>query len=101
MERIELNKNGKRILSELNASSYNRKAEDISDLYILQALDLIEGSHTKDAYFAFIRLTDYGKAYLSWNPGLKNPSIWEDTKYWITTAVSVIAIIISIIALCK
>lgn len=71
MERIELNKNCKRILSELNDSSYNRNAEDISDLFILQAVDLIEGCHTKDAHFAFIRLTDYGKAYLSWNPKLK------------------------------
>lgn len=101
MERIELNKNCKQILCELSTASYSRKTDDISDLYILQAVGLIQGSHTKDAQFAFIKLTDYGKAYLSWNPKLKNPSIWEDKKYWITTIVSIIAIIISIIALCK
>ena len=35
------------------------------------------------------------------NPKLNNPSIWDDKKYIITTVISVVALIISIIALLK
>ena len=39
------------------------------------------------------------KKFLDRNPKLKNPSIWEDTKYWITTAFALVASIISIISI--
>jgi autotransporter-associated beta strand protein len=46
-------------------------------------------------------LTDIGEAYLYSNPQLKDPSIWDDKKYWINTAISLVALIVAIIALFK
>lgn len=103
MEKIPLTNKGKSILKELQKNSYPPSVpdDDIEDIILLQEERLITAHRTNQGHFCVVRLTDKGRAYLHANPKLKDPSIWDDKKYWITTAISVIAIILSIIALCK
>ena len=101
MERIELSKRSKNILFALKANKYPATipAEDINDITVLIEEGLIKATSLLNNHYSAASLTQKGKAYLQCNPQLKNPSIWEDKKYWITTSISVLAIIISIVAL--
>ena len=103
MEKIELNDNCKAILTQLN--SRNRKLlyreSDYDDIRYLVAIGLINAKELPKKSHRDLALTEQGRTYLYENPKLKNPSIWDDKKYWITTAISIVALIVSIIALLK
>lgn len=103
MNKITLNKNCKRILLDLNNNKYPVVAleKDKNDIDILVYEGLVETMSLINNKQGFPVLTTKGSAYISRNPKLKNPSIFDDTKYLITTLLSIAAIIISIIALYK
>ena len=103
MDRIKLTKKEKQILRAIRDNKYpaNAHPEDVNDLIYLREVGLIHGANKIPNSLACIHLADYGKAYFTYNPKLKNPSIWQDKKYIITTAISLIALAISIIALIK
>ena len=99
MEKITLSDNCKRLLKEIKSGLYQDILEpDIEDLNFLKTEGLIDAVAITTDYMVK-GLTDKGRAYLYSNPDLKNPSIWDDKKYWINTAISVFALIIAIIAL--
>lgn len=99
MEKIKLNDNCKRLLKEIKNGSYQEGIEsDLEDLNFLNTKGLINAIQTLNGY-VITGLTDEGRAYLHSNPDLKNPSIWDDKKYLINTAISVIALVVAIIAL--
>ena len=101
MDKITLNDNCKKLLKEIKSGSYQNIIEsDIEDLKFLKTMGLIKAVATTTG-FVVTGLTDEGRAYLHSNPDLKNPSIWDDKKYWINTAISVFALIVAIIALFK
>lgn len=103
MNKITLNKNCKRILLDLNNNKYPVVAleKDKNDIDILVYEGLVETMSLINNKQGFPVLTTKGSAYIFRNPKLKNPSIFDDTKYLITTLLSIAAIIISIIALYK
>ena len=98
MERIALNDNQKRLLRAIQRGESNLEiAEwDIEDANVLIQENLIQVASDKAGGLFTPRLTDNGRAYIHQNPKLKNPSIWEDKKYWITTSISLVALIMSI-----
>ena len=99
MDKITLNDNSKRLLKEIKSGSYQEGLEsDLEDLNFLKTRGFIKATPTFSGYI-ITGLTDEGKAYLHSNPNLKNPSIWDDKKYWINTAISFAALIVSIIAI--
>lgn len=101
MEKIKLNDNCKRLLKEIKSGSYQEGLDsDLEDLNLLDTMGFINATKTFSGYVV-TGLTDEGRAYLHSNPDLKNPSIWDDKKYWINTAISVFALIVAIIALFK
>lgn len=102
MDRIKLSKEDKLLLKRLSARKYPDQVleEDLKVFMILENESLVHGTKGKDGILA-PRLTAMGEAYIASNPKLKNPSIWEDTKYIINTTISIIALIISLIALIK
>lgn len=89
-------------MKRLSARKYPDQVleEDLKVFMILENESLVHGTKGKDGILA-PRLTAMGEAYIASNPKLKNPSIWEDTKYIINTTISIIALIISLIALIK
>ena len=62
----------------------------------LQRKGLVKGAWASGHELADVRLTDAGRSYIALNPTLQNPIDW---RWIITTAVSIIAVIASIIAL--
>lgn len=103
MEKIALSKNCKKILFQLrdNKRQLLYKDKDFDDIKYLVLLELVTASKLMNKSFCDVCLTEKGERYLYQNPKLKNPSIWDDKKYWINTAISVLALIVAIIALFK
>ena len=100
MEKISLPQKAKELLWQLNEDKYIPKEEDMEVLNFLEVAGFGEVQTTADGLEDF-ELNEFASAYLYWNPKLKNPTIWDDKKYLITSAIAVVAIIISIIALFK
>ena len=100
MDNIKLNNKCKAILRAIKNDTYEDNITNSEDINFLCTLGLIDVTSTKDGD-SVDGLTDKGRAYLHSNPTLKNPSIWDDKKYWINTAISVLALIVAIIALFK
>ena len=101
MEKIYLTKNARRILLSLKKGEVVMPQEsDKNDVILLMQEDLINAAKTLNN-FANLELTDKAIAYLLVNPKLKNPSIWDDKKYIITTLIAVVALAVSIISLFK
>ena len=100
MDKISLNDNCKAIINAIKNDTYEEKIADSEDINLLHTLGLIDVISTKDGDMVD-GLTDKGRAYLHSNPDLKNPSIWDDKKYWINTAISILALIVAFIALFK
>jgi hypothetical protein len=98
MDKISLNDNCKAIINAIKNDTYEEKIADSEDINLLHTLGLIDVISTKDGDMVD-GLTDKGRAYLHSNPTLENPSIWDDKKYWINTAISFAALIVSIIAI--
>lgn len=99
MERIYLPKRSKEVLLLIKEDKYRYIESDKRDMDLLEEEGLINPEWTCDGPFP--RLLEKGEAYIYVNPNLKNPSIWEDKKYWITTVISFIALTFSIIAIFK
>ena len=101
MQRIRLTKNAKRILKELSNGVHYVEISEEDDLdgKLLWHEKLITGIPNEAGTIMAPRLSELGELYLHINPKLKNPSIWEDKKYWITTSISLAALIMSIIAI--
>ena len=103
MEKVDLSKKCKKILSQLrgNKRELLYKDGDYEDIKYLISIGFITGCELMHNNYTNLKLTDKGRQYLYENPNLKNPSIWDDWKYWITTAISFAALIVSFIALLK
>lgn len=106
MEKIKLTKDSKRILKALNDGIF--KCERLTEsekasLRILSEEGLVVLSGGINDSIISASLSDSGKAYIAEYPKLKNPGIFEDTKtkYIINLVISIIALIISVIALFK
>lgn len=100
MERIELPKSCKTILFAIKEKRYlDIPEKDYLDLHLLEYEGLVDVVWTEFGSAILANLTHKGIVYMHSNPKLKNPSIWEDTKYWITTAFALVASIISIISI--
>ena len=97
MEKIKLTKRAKEILKQREKNNYKYKIEDRKDILLLAEEGLLKA--TKTTTEIIIKLTDKGEAYLHINPKLNNPSIWDDKKYLITTAIAIIALIMSFISI--
>lgn len=101
MEKVYLTENAKQILGSLKKGNIvEPKESDSNDIILLMQEEFITAQKTVGG-FANLQLTDKATAYIHINPKLKNPSIWDDKKYIITTAIAIAAIVISIIALFK
>ncbi len=101
MEKIKLTERGKEILLLLDNEEYilQDTDEEAKELLFLTIEGLI-GSKTQVAsQYPLIYLKPKGKAYLLSNPNLDNPSIWDDTKFKITTIISIIILGLTIISL--
>lgn len=103
MERIELSKKQRAIYNAIAREEYPNvcNKEDIEDIIVLREKGLVRGINVISGDIVAVRLTDQGRAYLHQNPKLKNPSVWQDKKYIINTAISLVALVVSIIALIK
>lgn len=106
MEKVKLSKDSKRILLALCNGKYPDRVpeSDLEFFNLLEVEGFVKSAHTKgDGHMEMLapRLTEEGKAYITTNPTLKNPSIWDDKKYIINTIISVLALIVAIIALIK
>ena len=97
MDKIKLTDNAKRILMALSKGE-NLKItdDDEKDLLLLEEEGLVDPNWTCDGPYP--EITDRGSTYVYTNPKLKNPSIWDDKKYWITTMIAFVALGLSIYA---
>ena len=103
MERIKLSEKGKMILNAIhnNNGSEKQYLKEYDEIQTLIFYDLVSGDELMDNSFWDIQLTPKGEEYFRLNPNLKNPSIWDDKKYIITTIISSLALILSLIAIFK
>ena len=101
MERIHLTEDEKRLLVPIVKNGYgsNYLEEDFEWLYLLEQKGLIKADKSMGGSIFRTSRTDYSIAYLRFNPKLKNPTILDDKKYLINTAISALAVVISAIAL--
>ena len=100
MEKIYLPKSCKKILRKIQNNEYDRiPVQDTADLLFLEHNRLVRVVWCEFGYAVIANLTEKGIIYLHINPKLKNPSIFEDKKFWINTAISVAALVVAIIAL--
>lgn len=106
MDKRELSTDCKKILLSLHKGEYPSRVpdEDYDKFTLLEVEGLVTSVKTKGVDKAELhapRLTEEGLAYITANPTLSNPSIWDDKKYLINTIVSLAALAVAIIALLK
>lgn len=103
MDKIRLTKNAKNILFAIQSNNYPNPIprKDYEDINLLKQCGLVEIIDAETGFIILAQLSDHGKAYLHINPKLKNPSLWDDKKYLITTSISLLALILSIISILK
>ncbi|MFR9546186.1 MAG: hypothetical protein SNJ29_11495 [Rikenellaceae bacterium] len=101
MEKIFLSKEEKRLLAPILSKGFgaNFSDEDNQWLYLLEEKGFIHTNKCEGGSVYTASRTDYAVAYVAFNPDLSNPSIWDDKKYLVTTAISLFAVVISILAL--
>lgn len=99
MERIELNKTCKKILQAIKNNDYKKYENCYEDILVLIYHELVTGTEGIGRKFINLQLTKKGIAYITWNRKLKNPTIWQDKKFWIATAISIISVLISFVSL--
>ena len=98
MERIELPKSCKTILFAIKEKRYlDIPEKDYLDLHLLEYEGLVDLACSAFSPALLANVTHNAILYMHSNPTLKNPSIWEDTKYWVKTAFALVASITSII----
>ncbi len=102
MEKIYLSKACEKILRAIRDKQYHDiPKSDTEDLLLLEQKGLINVVWCELGYAVIVNLSPKGITYLHVNPKLCNPSIFDDKKFWINTAISLLAVIISIFALLK
>lgn len=97
MEKIKLPKRCKEILLLSNKRQYKYNIEDEVYLNLLVQEGLGDGHRDITHKTTSFHINNNGRAYLLSNPKLKNPSIWDDKKYLITTSIAILALLISVI----
>ena len=101
MQRIQLTRNEKQLLRNINAN-LDYWPEGMSDQLISHSLASLESkgmvvvAWTSGMMPVATELTDYGKAYFDCNPHLHNPIDW---KWIITTIIAIGTLIVAVIAL--
>lgn len=95
MKKIKLTDRAKEIFIACNNKCYKKQEGDSPHFSLLVNEGLIDYSDKAKQYY----ITHRGRSYLLLNPKLKNPTIWDDRKYLITTAISILALAVSVIAL--
>ena len=102
MERIHLSKPCKRILRAIKDGKYHSIPQsDTEDLLVLEHKGLVDVQWCEFGYAIIANLSNIGIAYMRSNPRLKNPSILQDPKIWISTLISLLALAVSIVAMYK
>lgn len=97
MERIQLSRSCKNILRAIRDKKYGDiPRNDTEDLLFLEHKGLINVEWCEFGYAVVVNLSNMGHAYMRSNPKLRNPSIFEDGKYWISTIISIIALLVSL-----
>lgn len=83
--KLELSKREKEIIRLIADDIYdvNNSSSDYSVLEHLEYLGVIKGIKGEFGAYFDVELTSKSRAYLLENPKLKDPSIWEDKKFWI------------------
>lgn len=101
MDKIKFSKDEKRVLLALAKGEYPNQVpeQDYGIMNLLEVYNLVSTTKVIGDRMIAPHLTDRGKAYLTANPKLKNPSILDDKKYVINTIISVAALTVAIIAL--
>ncbi len=102
MTRIRLSNNSKRILLALKDNHYHSFVhdKDVNDFLILCEIGFVScvvASDKESTSYLVPKLEPKGLAYIADNPKLKNPSIFCDWKFWITTLVAIIGLIIALV----
>lgn len=97
MERIQLNKREKEILKLLKAGKFSAVVDKKDEMPVKKLIHegLVSCKENEYGTLLVPNLTDKGELYMYDNSKLKNPCIFQDKGF----VVSIIAIIISIIAL--
>lgn len=97
MDRIQLTKREKEILRLLNAGRFSAVVEKKDEMPVKKLIyeELVVCKEDEYGTLLVPNLTEKGELYLYDNPELRNPSIFQDKGF----VVSIIAIILSIIAL--
>lgn len=101
MKRVRLSKNSKRILLSLKENHYHPSVpdNDVNDFLILREMEFVScvvASDKDSTSYLAPRLEPKGLAYIVENPKLKNPSIFYDWKFWITTIIALLGVIIAL-----
>ena len=97
MERIKLSKREKTILKLLKTCKYPSVVDNKDEMPVKKLINdgLVSCKENEFGSLMVPNLTEKGKLYLYDNPKLHNPSVFQDKGF----VVSIIAIIVSIIAL--
>lgn len=100
MEKIKLSDNQKKILRLVKGCNYKIIPQsDYEDLNVLEVRGFLKCIKNEAGGYVIVNFSDKGRAYITQNPKLKNPTVWDDKKYLINTTISLIAILISAVAL--
>ena len=83
MNKIKLTDKEKLIITKLIEDNYLISEDDSKELEHLIYLGIGKGMQGEFGGYFDYELTDKAKAYLFENPKLKNPSIFDDTKFWL------------------
>jgi len=98
MEKIKLTNRGREIYHSIFNGTFSTQCNqaDEGELLILEKEGFIT-THYGPSGIDGINLTKFGVAYYKFNPKLKNPTFLEDTKFVITTTLSLIILIVTIV----
>ena len=102
MTRVRISKNCKRILLSLKDNHYHSSVpeNDVNDFLILREMGFVScvvASDKDSTSYLAPKLEPIGRAYIAENPKLRNPGIFCDWKFWITTLIAIIGLIIALV----
>lgn len=92
MDKVHLTKREKEIIVLLASKNYklDNSSSDFAELEHLEYIGLGKGIKCEFGGYLDYRLTPTAKAYLFENPKLKDPSIFEDSKFWIELVANIL-----------
>lgn len=99
MQKIKLSKGQKQILRTIASGSKDYPKERLGDLSYLEQEGLVTKKGISGNKTIIVHITDYGIAYLNFNPELNNPSIFDDRKWIINTLFTLVTMFLSMITL--